>query len=601
MAISAPDKQRGRTGPAGAARALTDDVPGANGSEAQPTSHPRTERGVTVADIMSVDLLQCSPETTVRDCARMMARDRKSSIIIVDADGAVAGIWTERDALKHDLTRAETRQAPIRTVMSAPVRTIEPDRDISEVTSRLRSDRLRHYVVANERNEPLGVVTQSDIVLNHGVESFMRLHTVESIVSGAPIWAQADDRLSSAVERMRHANADCLVAEHPNGDLGIVTERDVVRYIASYDQDAPVWDMATAPMTTILSTDSLFYARNLMVSHQFRHLGVIDGEGTLIGVIGFRDILSTIEQSYIEELEIALAERDSALRASEERYRMLVELSPDAILVVQDDRIAFANPAAQRLLGADRAGEIADTSFWDFLSPWPNLDEVERRERVTNAAQTEDHRYLEEAVQRLNGETLDVELLATEITYNDQRAFQIVLRDISERKDLERELNILARTDSLTGAANRMHLEPHLEQAAREADRYGYRFSLIMFDIDHFKRVNDTFGHDAGDRILAEITATVRGQLRESDILCRWGGEEFMVLAASTDESEAQRLAERIQTAVRENDFGTARPLTVTLAVAGYRPNEGLKHFTYRLDSALYAGKSAGRDRVRLA
>jgi diguanylate cyclase (GGDEF)-like protein/PAS domain S-box-containing protein len=399
---------------------------------------------------------------------------------------------------------------------------------------------------------------------------------------------------------MRRAGADSLVAEHPNGELGIVTERDVVRHIASYDHDARVWDMANAPMTTILTSDSLFYARNLMVSHQFRHLGVIDSHGGLIGIIGFRDILSTIEQSYIEELEIALAERDSALRASEERYRMLVELSPDAILVVQDDHIAFVNPAAQRLLGADRLSDVTDQSFWDFLSPWPNLDPAERRQRVAYAAQTNDHRYIEEAIQRVDGQALEVELLATEITYSNQRALQIVLRDISERKHLERELNILARTDSLTGVANRMHFEPHLEQAAREADRYGYRFSLIMFDIDHFKGVNDTFGHDAADRILTQLAATVRAQLRESDILCRWGGEEFMILAASTDETEAQRLAERIQTAVREADFGIGRTITLTLAAAGYRPNEGLQHLTYRLDSALYAGKGAGRDRTRV-
>ena len=558
------------------------------------------ERTVPVADIMSVNLLQCSPETSIRECARLMARERKSSVVVVE-NGRPVGIWTEHDAIKHDLTDTQSRNRPIRTVMSSPVATIDAGRDISEVASLFVANQLRHYVVVNRHGEAAGVVTQSDIVLNHGVEWFMRLHAVENVIAHSPIRVEWSTPLELAIARMRKAGADSLIARNPEGELGIITERDIVRHIANDDEDRKVGDIASAPVQTINASDSLFHARNLMVAHHFRHLGVVDNDGEFLGIISFRDILSTIEQSYIEELEIALSERDSALKASEERYRMLVELSPDAILVVNEHQISFLNPAAVRLLGADMEREIVDKSFWDFLTQWPNLGKQERMQRIEKAAETNDHSYLEESLDRLDGSTLEVELLATRITYNDAPALQVVMRDISERKTLERELNILARTDSLTGASNRMHFEPHLEQAVRESDRYDYRFSMIMFDIDHFKHVNDTFGHNVGDRILRELIATVRSELRESDILCRWGGEEFMILAASTGHGEVQELAQRIQQAVRRADFGIGRPVTATFATAQYQPSEGTEHFMYRLDSALYAAKSAGRDAIHYA
>ncbi|MFO1371140.1 MAG: GGDEF domain-containing protein [Candidatus Competibacteraceae bacterium] len=122
--------------------------------------------------------------------------------------------------------------------------------------------------------------------------------------------------------------------------------------------------------------------------------------------------------------------------------------------------------------------------------------------------------------------------------------------DISDRKRLEEKLRQLAITDPLTGAFNRRYLLQMMETEISRAQRYSRPLTLIMFDIDHFKRINDTFGHEQGDAVLKGIAALVRERLRHSDIFVRWGGEEFMILTTETALSKAIELTETLRVAL---------------------------------------------------
>ena len=118
-----------------------------------------------------------------------------------------------------------------------------------------------------------------------------------------------------------------------------------------------------------------------------------------------------------------------------------------------------------------------------------------------------------------------------------------------------------------------------------------------MFDIDHFKRVNDTFGHAVGDAVLKGLAGAAQDTLRASDRLTRWGGEEFVVLAPETRGDEALKLAERIRERVREEAFPTAGTVTISLGVAEHRADESGDDLLGRADAALYRAKESGRDR----
>ena len=555
---------------------------------------PGRTRPLTVGEIMSPALLECGPETPVADAARRMSAQRNSSIVIRDGD-ELLGIWTENDALRHDLADTASFDTPVARVMSSPVATVPRHLSVSDAAARFKHQGYRHYVVVERDGRPCGLITRSDVVLNHGVEWFMRLQPVRSVLHDPPPVAGPDLAISEAARRMDDARHDALLLRDPEGTPGIVTERDVVRYIAGRQPDAPAWHIASRPLQTVGSDDSLFHARNLMLDRGFRHLGVTEADGRLVGLIGFAEILETIEYGYIEELELALAERDSALRASEERYRALVELSPDAIAVHRDRRILFINPAGARLLGADTPVQVTGRPFDEFLGQARSDDALTGIERDGTS------QPLEERLDRLDGRTIDVELTACAITYNEAPAWQVVIRDITRRKELEHELRRLATTDQLTGIHNRPHFESHLDQAVHEAARYGTPLALLMFDLDHFKQINDAFGHDCGDAVLRQVVRQVWQALRDSDVFARWGGEEFMVLAPGITADGARRLGNKLRAAVRAVEVDGRGPMTASFGVAIYRGTEDRERLLKRADEALYAAKERGRDRTVFA
>jgi len=160
------------------------------------------------------------------------------------------------------------------------------------------------------------------------------------------------------------------------------------------------------------------------------------------------------------------------------------------------------------------------------------------------------------------------------------------------------QLEQAASTDRLTGAWNRRRFEEAVLPEIALAHRRRDSLALIMFDLDHFKRVNDTFGHGAGDRVLVETAQLVRLHLRASDALVRWGGEEFLVLAPATRLEGALALAEKLRAALAAFHFPDVGRVTMSLGVAEYSLGEGLAAWIERADKALYSAKAEGRNRA---
>jgi diguanylate cyclase (GGDEF)-like protein len=174
--------------------------------------------------------------------------------------------------------------------------------------------------------------------------------------------------------------------------------------------------------------------------------------------------------------------------------------------------------------------------------------------------------------------------------------------DITVQKDLERRLEELATVDELTGACNRRYLQIHGPIELQRARRFRRPLAAMMIDLDHFKRVNDRFGHQFGDLVLSMLCELCRKALRPSDIFVRYGGEEFVVLMPETELSEAltaaRRLANRIRTTVFSAD-PAIQGLTVSIGVCALEPADGdIGALVNRADGAMYRAKQLGRDRV---
>ncbi|QYK51285.1 MAG: GGDEF domain-containing protein [Anaerolineales bacterium] len=165
------------------------------------------------------------------------------------------------------------------------------------------------------------------------------------------------------------------------------------------------------------------------------------------------------------------------------------------------------------------------------------------------------------------------------------------------------ELTALASTDLLTGLHNRRMMTDLGGREVASSLRHGLPLSLLMCDLDHFKTINDEHGHEAGDGVLAEFANLLKTSVRESEAVCRWGGEEFLVLLPNTGLEGAHVLAERIRSAMQDTPFVVASQplqLTLTIGAASLRPGENFQGLLKRADDALYAGKRAGRNRVAL-
>jgi diguanylate cyclase (GGDEF)-like protein len=160
----------------------------------------------------------------------------------------------------------------------------------------------------------------------------------------------------------------------------------------------------------------------------------------------------------------------------------------------------------------------------------------------------------------------------------------------------------LTRTDALTQVANRRFLEERLAEMAGLAGRTGHPLSLVMADLDHFKHVNDTFGHEAGDRVLVGFARYVKNSIRVSDLVARFGGEEFVILLPETAAPQARAMAERIRKALATMDLLDGRHfVTASFGVSQFRPQDETPEFIKRADEALYRAKQGGRNRVVVA
>ncbi|WP_169357064.1 GGDEF domain-containing protein [Thermodesulfobacterium hveragerdense] len=172
--------------------------------------------------------------------------------------------------------------------------------------------------------------------------------------------------------------------------------------------------------------------------------------------------------------------------------------------------------------------------------------------------------------------------------------------DITLRKKLEEALYWNSITDPLTRLFNRRFIATVLENLKEKASESNQPFSVIMIDIDNFKRTNDLYGHDVGDEVLKVLAETLRGQLREQDLVGRWGGEEFIVVLPETDLKNAVWVAEKLRKAVEDLEIGIHRlKITISLGVSEYKLEEEISNLIKRADSALYLAKRSGKNCVK--
>lgn len=201
----------------------------------------------------------------------------------------------------------------------------------------------------------------------------------------------------------------------------------------------------------------------------------------------------------------------------------------------------------------------------------------------------------------LSGEAVGlqtVEMLVGPLVIIDDSADRDLVQLVGQFQEQVSLLKRMCSTDILTGVWNRRHFERVVATELERSTRHRQPVSLVLLDIDHFKRINDTFGHQVGDTVLRELVTVVGAAIRPVDMLFRWGGEEFVVLAAGNGYRGAAALAERVRSAVAGHHFSDIGQVTVSIGVAEHLAQESAKIWFDRLDTAMYQCKTGGRNRV---
>ena len=316
------------------------------------------------------------------------------------------------------------------------------------------------------------------------------------------------------------------------------------------------------------------------------------------------------------ELSLDITERknmENQLRAQRQFTAKLIKYSavPTFVLDAQH-RILFWNKPCERMTGIKAADMVGTTGQWRpfYAHPRPCLADLVLDGTAEQAgllygfiekSRVLPHGYHAEGwFENIGGERRYLVFEAAPIFDDAGKTVAAIetLRDITSRKEMEEALAHQAMRDELTDIYNRRMLDELLKQEVLRATRYRTPFSLVMFDLDYFKNINDTYGHDVGDAVLREVTAVMRKQIRATDHFGRWGGEEFMLLAPETVLAQAVFLAEKLRLHVEGHRFEKVQFITMSIGVGEYRPGEGGDGLIKRVDDALYRAKESGRNVV---
>ena len=327
-------------------------------------------------------------------------------------------------------------------------------------------------------------------------------------------------------------------------------------------------------------------------------MAFVIGLTILIAVIGFHLVRQLNERQRMA----------AALLAKEADFRLLAEQSSDMVTRIGlDERILYVSPSCTRVVGWD-PGQLMATPALTGV----NAEDLPRVQQVVAAlkqGEAEEARIIYRTRHREKKEIwIESALRVTRAPVTGEIDGVVAIsRDMTEHKDLEDRLASLATSDGLTGLANRRHFDERLQDEWARAKRDGTSLSLLLIDVDHFKKFNDQYGHQAGDACLRAVGRILAEQAqRPADLAARYGGEEFVLLLPNTDLSGCEQVGERVREALREFSMLHAlnppsRRVTVSLGGATSQPTGGPADCATLIeaaDRALYAAKDSGRDRV---
>jgi diguanylate cyclase (GGDEF)-like protein/PAS domain S-box-containing protein len=305
----------------------------------------------------------------------------------------------------------------------------------------------------------------------------------------------------------------------------------------------------------------------------------------------------------IHKINKIIRHKNEELNKAYKQYSWLAENMDDVVWVMNiDGKFIYMSPSVEKLRGFS-VEEVMAQTFEELICE-------QSREAVVHAMQAGVDAAMRGEVPpmqllRVAQPCKDGSIVWTEVNsrlvvdeHTGEMRFIGLTRDITKSIAYEEDLERIAITDQLTNIFNRRKLNEIFQVNKDLADRYGTTFGVVMIDIDHFKSVNDLYGHKIGDLILQTFASLMLEQTRNSDIVGRWGGEEFLIILPHATEESIMTFSENLRMKIQSNDFEVVGNITASIGATLYHRTESYDEAVSRADKALYISKEAGRNRV---
>lgn len=311
--------------------------------------------------------------------------------------------------------------------------------------------------------------------------------------------------------------------------------------------------------------------------------------------------LNRVILTSVEITEKKLLERK--LEVSRQRFEAVIEAAYDGVISIDSQhKIRLINQAAKKMFAAE-GDELIGLPIDTLIPPryrerHPEFVESFKRSPVMSRPMQE--RAMVTGLRR-DGTEFPIEITIAKIKIGDETEMTAVIRDVTERSRLIEELRHSATIDHLTGIFNRRYADKAMNRELKRAKRFGRPLSLILFDLDRFKHINDRYGHQMGDQVLQGVVVAAQKIIRDIDVFCRWGGEEFILMLPETDLESARVFSERIRSAICEITFSWLSVEDIITASFGLTTSvaeDSIMEILKRADDAMYEAKDQGRNKV---
>lgn len=424
------------------------------------------------------------------------------------------------------------------------------------------------------------------------------------------ITAGIDETVQSALQKMHeHNHRSIVVVDGPQHY--ILTSKDIIRLkLEQTDFDTPLFRVILRPLPMIQRDSNIVDALSLTNEHD-EHICVCNEDGTLYGLVTNSDIIGSVDpQIVLDSLQIGtLLDKKYGYKSFSPNTPMdevlhYLKDAPNDCVIIQEGSIPIGILTSKDVLRLiEKNGLDTIPVAQEMSAPIMTLDS---KSSINEGLEFLKRRHFKRiVVTDQSGSVIGVVTQQDLISRTYLKWSQLMRDHFKQFEELthvlqqkNRHLAELATKDSLTDIHNRHMFTELFTNELAVLKREETKLSLMMIDLDHFKQINDTYGHNIGDVVLKAFTQTVAASIREADIFARWGGEEFVLLLRGVSSAEAYEIGEKIRRVVETQDFNDVGHITCSIGTAEVLGTDSIESAVHRADRALYTAKERGRNQT---